>query len=232
MASYTEVSICEMALYRIGIAEQFTDVDGTIAGVTDSTVEQRVCARVYAQARDRVLQSHHWTFARKFVTLVLADDGTGEIWTDEWENAYTYPSDCLKIRRFVTDVGKGWYHTSGEFSDLRFGGSTHNEWPYVVRQHAGAKVILTDVETADADIEYTCQETDTTLYDDLFVSALAYLIAAEITVPLVGEGADAKRREMLTLYGWEMQQARSLSVNEERPHDEGDGDFVRARGWH
>jgi len=160
---------------------------------------------------------------------VLNDDGTGEVWTDEWEYAYTYPSDCLKVRRFVNDLSSGYYGYGHEPIG-RFGGTGAwtKAWRYVIRQHSAGTVILTDVEEDDADIEYTKLTTDVLLFPATFTEALGWLLAAEVAIPLSAstERSDHAR----VMYGRTIQQAIASNMNEDHPRDEGDGEFIRSRG--
>ena len=227
----TEIVVADMALSRIGISRQLTDVDGTLANSTDTGKELPVCVQWYERCRNKALETFPWTFARAYTTLVLNDDGDGEIWTDEWDNAYDYPADCLKIRRFVNDRGVwdyGLFGQAGGTFPVNFVGLP--EWRYEVKILSGSKVIMTDVAEADADIEYTQLITDATLYTEQFASALAWQLAAEIATPL---SVDLKRREdALRMYSLEMQAAAASMLNEEIPRDEDpDLDFINARGF-
>lgn len=225
----TETVIANEALMRIGISRQITSVGaGTLVLSTDTTTEKSVCEFWFPRCRDRLLQEFPWTFARKYATLVLSDDGTDEVWIDEWENAYVYPTDCLRIRRFVTGASSGYYGTGWGFdSDTRLG---LHEYAvrYVVRQHAGAKVIMTDVETTEAKLEYTAQVTDAGLLTEQFGSALAWLMATEIATPLSVN--DEIRQAAMQGYLFEIGMAQANSANEEEPRDEPDGVFLRSRG--
>lgn len=227
----TEVTVCNMALNRIGVSRELDgDVDGTLANCTDTSLEKELCDRWYARARNSVLEAHPWTFARKYVTLVLNDDGTGEIWTDEWANAYTYPSDCLKIRRFVNDVGagvEGGGYSHGHLGTRYFGSGAFGQWRYVVRVHDSTKVILTDVATGDADIEYTYEATDASMFTESFASCLAWKLGSEIGIAL--DANPARSTQALQMYLGELKAAAASMLNEELPHRDGDGEFLQAR---
>jgi hypothetical protein len=226
----SEIVICHMALRQLGSNETITDGgDGTIAGSTDTGKLKRLCEEFYAHCRDTLLSEMHPTFARKFATLVQADDGTGEIWADEWDYAYTYPADSLILRRFVNDVGVGVYgwgeaYDSGRWVAL---GQRDYAWRYVVRHHDGAKVILADVDSADADMEYTERVTDTTRFTAPFDEALYLELAAKLARPLnrsdrlVEIQRDAYRAKRM---------AMALMSNEEAPRDRDVSKYHAARG--
>lgn len=229
MGNLTEIIVANMALSRIGISRSITtDGTGLLVNATNASLELTACTFWFSRCRDRVLADFPWTFARKYTTLTLADDGTGEVWVDEWDNAYTYPSDCLHIRRFVTGAGAGTSHGADDVQYGPLSESLDTAWPYVVRQHAGVQVILTDVAEADAKIEYTARVTDQTLWTEQYGSVLAWLLAAEIAMPLSVSGD--RRDTALRYYDYELRLARANSANEERQHREPDGPFIRARG--
>ncbi len=229
----TETVISNEALMRLGISRQITTVGaGTLAESTDTTIEHQVATFWYPRCRDRVLQDYPWTFARKFLLLTEIDDGDGEVWEDEWDLAYTYPTDCLKIRRFVSGVSAGHFQTNttaGLFNRLD---GVEFAFRYVVRQIEVAtvptKVILTDVENADARLEYTAQVTDAGLFTEQFGSMLAWLMATEMSMPLSVSGD--QRQAALQGYFSELNAARASDSNEEHDHDEPSGPLVRSRG--
>lgn len=226
MTTLTEIVIANLALSRVGISRQIAAGDGTLSGSADTSIEKAQCLLWYEICRDRCLEEYPWPFARKFATLTLEDDGEGEAWEDEWDNAYVYPSDCLKARRFVQDQGIGFYRLDS--TEGVWPWSQMDPWRFVVRQHGGTAVILTDVAEDDADLEYTVRVTDPTEFSYSFASALAYLLASEIAVPLSVDTEKANR--LLALYQMEGAKAAAIAFNEEEPRDEGDGSFLRSRG--
>jgi hypothetical protein len=228
VAALTEVLICNMSLSRIGVSEQIVSAGGTIAGASTSSVAQEQCLLWYDRCRDRVLEAAPWTFARGFVLLVEADDGDGEIWEDTWDFAYTYPADCVTVRRFVDDVNRGYGYADYGYGYQDSTRGIDRSWRFVIRQHASAKVIMTDVTGTNANIEYTKRVTDVLLFTEEFASALAWNLAVEIAGPLSVSPA------LTTAAGLEYQRATLMAqasmLNEENPRPDGDEVFVRARG--
>lgn len=229
----SEIVLCNGALSRIGSGQQLTSSDGTLANCVETTqAAYKACSLWFETTRDRLLEMHPWPFARKYATLTLNDSGSGEAWEYEWDNAYTYPSDCLKIRRFVNDFGAVWgyagsaYYYGGPVPLVGWIGSP--QWRYVVRHHAGAKVILTDVATGDADLEYTFQNTDVTEWTQSFADTFMWALAAEIAGPL---SASPEKMGMAKAMAMEsFQSAAANASNEELPRDDGPGMFLTARG--
>lgn len=223
----TEVIIANQALYRLGSSNPLSGT--TLSGATGPAKELRVATFAYTRCRTRLLTDYPWTFARKYVTLALADDGTGEIWGDTWANAYTYPADCLQVRRFVQDEGAAWYDFD-RYSPYPEGMLASRPWAFEVKIHSSAKVILTDVAEADADIEYTYDVTDTALFTESFGSALSWLMAMEMAGPL---SADPKRIEMAyDMARREAMMGAAKVRNEEHRRDPEatGGPFIESRG--
>lgn len=224
----TEVVIANMALALIGTGRPLTDVDGTIANSTDNTAEKRQAALWYERSRNAVLEAFPWPFARGYATLVLNDDGEDDIWGNEWDYAYDYPADCLRIRRFVNDLSAGLAGFDYPLAGRDNQNTGDSRYHYVVRLHDGDKVILTNVPEDDAQIEYTRLITDVELYTEQFALALAWLLGSRLASTL--ENADRAASAMQN-YEYEIRRAWAASRNEEAPRDPPDGEFVLSR-WH
>jgi hypothetical protein len=152
----TVITICNMALARIGVSSY-------ISSLTEASNEARNCALFYEPMRDFVLRDHPWNFAKKRVRL--ADAGTPP---PEWGFKYAYPSDCIKVRHIVSP---GFINPR---NDQRV--------QYEVAHENGQRVIYSNQDQAE--LVYTMRVTDPTIYDPMFTSALAYLLASEIAMPL------------------------------------------------
>ena len=224
----TEVTIANMALSRLGRGTLLTgDVDGTLANCTDTSYAKDLLDLWYARKRDALLEMYPWTFARKYTTLTLNDAGSGEVWEDEWDNAYTYPSDAARSVRFVQDVGVGYGYGGYGYGHAVESRYRPMPWPFVVAIHDGAKRILTDVPEADAKVEYTALVTTASDFTEEFASGLAWLLAAEVGRPLsVDERRVGAAEEMarLVLIG-----AAASNRNETELRPESDGGFLQVR---
>jgi len=227
MVALSEVHLTNMALGRIGISRALSgDVDGTLANCTDTSLEKTVAERLYEDCRLRFLTEFPWQFARVYALLAEASDGTGEIWDDEWDLSYTYPTDGLMMRRFLNDVGQGY----------NYYGATEYVWPYRSREYAfvirddgtGNKVILTDVANADANMEYTQDFTDLTRFPRPAFAGLSWLLAHEIAMPL--GATNDKARAAYEMYVGIGHQAMAFSNNEEMPRPDADESFLSHRG--
>ena len=83
----SEVSVCNKALRYLGAPE--------IVALDQPSREADLCARYYAEARDELLECHHWNFATRYTSLapLAAVPPFGFAW------AYRLPGDCLRVRR-------------------------------------------------------------------------------------------------------------------------------------
>lgn len=152
----TVVSICNMALARIGVSS-------FISNLNEASNEARVLNLFYEQMRDFALRDNDWNFARRRV--VLANAGTPPT---NWAFKYTYPSDCIYARKILMAGMRN------PRNDQRI--------PFEIASEGSQRVIYTD--QAQAELVYTARITDPTLYDPMFESALAFLLAAEVAMPL------------------------------------------------
>lgn len=180
----TVVSICNMALARIGVSS-------FISNLNEASNEARVLNLFYEQMRDFALRDHHWNFATRRV--VLANAGTPPT---NWAFKYTYPSDCLKAR-FIVHQG-----IRTPRNDQRIA--------FEIGSEGSQRVIYTD--QPQAELVYTARITDPTLFDPIFESALSYLIASEVAMPLTVKESVAKQAR--DAYERVKSQAAAHSTNE------------------
>ena len=87
MASVVE--ICNRALSYIGNSR-------SINSLTEASKEAGECSLHFEACRDAVLSDFDWNFATKRVAL--ADTSNPP---PDWEYAYQYPSDCLRITEIM-----------------------------------------------------------------------------------------------------------------------------------
>ena len=227
--SGTQIDLCNLALNLCGSNVPVTDGgDGLIANTPDQTVEAMTAKAWYPISVGALLEAHPWSFAAKIATLVLASDGTGEVWADTYDNAFVYPADCKRLRGFIKDP----QHVTGTYAghqDLTYqvSGLKPSPWTYEVKTHGGQKVIFTDVSEDNADMEYTKLTLDPAEFSDRFAEALAYKMAASMSVPLAV--SDGKSNRALAVYEMCLRQAKADNANEQRPRNQRDGSYVTRR---
>lgn len=132
-----------------------------IMALDDDSPEARQCKLAYGATRDEVLRGHRWNFATRRANLSRLADAP----LFGWAAQYALPSDCLRV--------------------LQLNGYEAYERPDL--WEVEERVLLTDEETAR--VKYLARVTDATLFDALFVKALACKLAAEIAKALTGSGS-------------------------------------------
>lgn len=166
-------------IYNMAVME--TGHSTAISGPAENTNAANLCRTFYPVCRDMVLEAADWNFATKRVTLSLLP-GT----QSNWAYAYAYPADGLNIQALVLP---GMRKPSKE-----------NMVPFEVAHMDGARVILTDMDHAEA--IYTVRIENPNLFTSLFTTALAYLLASRVAIPLTGKAdmaAQARQGYLLTL---------------------------------
>ena len=160
------VAICNMAIGRIG-QSNFIDA------LSEASLQANVCNIFYETCRDMALVDGHWNFATGRV--VLADLGTPPT---NWLYRYGLPTDCLSARYLVVP---------GLRTPL-----VKDRIPFDVAEENDARVLYTDQE--EAELVYIKRQENPNLFSPQFNSALAWLLASNIAMPLSAAPALGKRR--------------------------------------
>jgi hypothetical protein len=138
------VDICNRALQKLGSA--------SITSLTDGSPEATACNLAYEPCKLALLEQHEWGFSIK--RDALSADSPAPTWGRE--NAFSFPSDCLRLA-----------HQYPEDND------------YLIDTIIEGRKILTN-ESAPLYIRYVYNVTDTNEMTPLFREALATLIAFEL----------------------------------------------------
>lgn len=202
------VDIANMALSRIGNSQRISSMD-------EPSLQAEQCSLFYEQSRDFVLRDYPWGFARAFASLAQV-----EVNPDlGFEYAYAQPQDCLKIRRIVGQANMHAYF-QGCLEMPRF-----PEIPYQVVHGQNQPLIVTSVSPAT--LEYTMRVTAPETFDPIFVSALAWKLAAEIAPGIAKDPSAAQVAEG----GYQVQiaQAAAAMMNERQPMQRPESSFILGR---
>lgn len=192
------VDIYNMAVMEAGHSQAITDPN-------ESTNAANLCRTFYPSCRDMVLEAVDWNFATKRVVLSLLTNTQ-----TNWEYAYAYPADAVRVRALVLE-GK---RAPGQAAV-----------PFEVAQMDGQRVILTDLP--EAEMIYTARVENPNLFSPTFTTALTYLLASRVAVPLTGKpdmAAQARQGYLLTLAS-----AAAHSLNEVQRDQMPDDEFTEAR---
>lgn len=191
----SEVDICDLALSHLG-----DEAGVTAISPPDGSVQAGHCARFYPIARGLLLEMHPWTFATKRVALAEVTNPS----PDDWAYAYTLPSTCIRPlsallpgqpeRVFGTDTDAGSH-------------------PYIVEAaQDGTMVLYTNIETAV--LRYIDSVTNTARFTPGFVVALARLLAAYLSGPIIkGETGIKVGQAQMQIFATEYARAAAANAN-------------------
>ena len=186
MAS-SQIAISNQALAHIGVTT-------SIASLTESSKEARICALFFEPVRDTLLEAFDWGFARKRVALALS---TAEV--TNWEFAYAYPSDCVAARRLALAGQRN------PRADQRL--------PFELASDGAVRLLLADQE--DAELVYTARITDANLFSPGFVELMGYALAAKIAMPMAVSTSIANMARQAAADAFNAAVARDLNQGQE-----------------
>ena len=164
-----------------------------IESMDEASEAARACNQYYDFVRRNVLRKYPWTFATRRVTLAQID-----VTPPDYKFAYRYPSDALALRKM--------------YNQNYCGLPEKNQ--YKILSDTEGKTIYTDIEAAN--IEYTADIDDVSLFDDEFIEALGWKLAAEIAFMLTGHLEIAQNVQAYNAYFTE---AAADNAQEENVHD-------------
>lgn len=160
------VAICNIALTRAGCT--------TISSLDEATNEARQCKLEYESIRDQVLRAYPWSSATKIVALALTNEKI-----PGWQYAYSYPADCLLMRK-VYSAEHAYIYSSG--SDHLCLHDIDNKRKVIMT--SSGRVVLSNIDSAYA--EYTFRNTNTESYDPELINSIAWALSYAISVSLTG----------------------------------------------
>lgn len=153
------VSICNLALLRIGVKSFIEDLE-------DDSTEAEACKAAYELLRDAALAAAPWPFAtrRRALGQLAGVTRTG------WSYVYTVPDDYLRALFLVPATGRN------PRADER------TPFELEANDAGDGLVLLTDDSAAE--LAYTARITAVERYSPQFVDALAWLLASELVLGL------------------------------------------------
>jgi hypothetical protein len=174
----SDVQICNLALLRMGEKQQVGDLG-------DNSTPAKACSVLYPMTRDTLLAKTDWHWARKHSVLgLLAYARSG------WQFAYGLPTDLVKCCYVSNGVRPGgsiggasmtlFSNVAGSYASNYFSAPAV---PFDVELgDSGKRILVTDQE--DAELVYTSSATDPGSMPQLFVDALAWQLAVELSLAL------------------------------------------------
>jgi|ERR1700679_3779645 len=221
---------------QVQIANMALDVIGTrssIQSLTEGSNEANAIGRHWDNAVDAMLRACHWNFARKQVPLTLLQDGTqGGAVPAPWLYEYAYPSDCVLMRQIMPMIQTQEIQPSIGASSAAGVVAYGNAVRFVAGTDLDingnpVEVLLTNQPQAIG--VYTFRNTNTAMWDSLFVQGFAAYLGARVCMTLTGD----KNTQRMALQ--EAQQyaidAQRVNGNEGLTVIDSTPDWMRVRGY-
>jgi hypothetical protein len=197
----SKIDIYNMALGFVGTR--------MIASPNESTPEAIQCDLYWDRARRTALRDYPYSFARKRVRL--AEKALPDVYIGQWRRCYGLPDQVLKVH----DVHDGQY-----------GAVSRNSWR--IENTGYELVILTRQDMAVADCTFDVE--DTSLWDELFVMAMARKLACLIAIPLL-KNNPSKLEELEQLYQMAVPKAEGHDASEREEVSRPDSWLTARRSW-
>lgn len=214
----TQVQICNLALSRIGTDIGIADFD------TEQSKEASACRLHYDPALEFVLEAMEWNFATRRVTLAeLEEDPPAD-----WDYAYQYPTDCVKLRRIISSEGErriGRVVAGSDVLSPVLLNESRIPFQIELNEDGDSRRILCD--EPDAVAVYTARVEDPSFYPGTFVKALSLYLAHELCMPMRVD--DRRRQAIMQEYLLMVSVAGANSLNEQRTDLPPLPESVRAR---
>jgi hypothetical protein len=158
----------------------------SIQSIDEQSNEAVYCRKLYDRTRRTVLRSHPWRFALKLQTLAQ------EVTTPPgYTYSYALPSDLLYVVEVVSA-------SSGYQAMAKFERNGQSLW----------------ADEPSAQLRYVKNVEDPNEFDDLFVDAFGWRMAAELATPVAGK--PELMADMMRMFQITLNQARAASGGEAR----------------
>lgn len=199
----SEVDICNLALVSLGEDQPIASINPP-----EASINAKYCATFYPIARDSVLSAHAWSFATRRVELSQIENTH-----PFYQYAYAYPSNCL----LALSVGQST--ELDNFEDNIF---------QIESIASGELVVLTNIEGAF--LKYIHRVTDTAKFSVDCVTAISYLLASYLAMPITRKAGIEDR--MLSKYNLFLGKATMLDTKAQRTgvYKNHEASWLQARG--
>ena len=173
------IALCNNALDLLG-AERITVLD-----ITDQN--HIYCTGQFDQSRDEILENHKWNWAKK---RAYALETTSPLFG--YDNAFTYPTDCLKVWMIDQDPSAKFEVEGGLI--LTDEGDTPQAWAtataYKVGEYVSTTPVVWATGTAYIDGQYV---TSGTLIYEILTDHTSGVLATDITnSKIISKGTGSK----------------------------------------
>jgi hypothetical protein len=182
----TITDICNAAISHVGTRSKISAID-------EGSAEANACLTHFAMVRDSTLRVFDWNFARLTALLAQLQNPPAR-----WAYKSALPVDCLRLRR-LNDV------------PLLVLPETFHEVASD-RDSTGAYINVILANASPLSAIYTAQVTDPLRWDQGFVDAVVYGLAARICFELTGK--DDRARALTQMWQLSLREAVAASANE------------------
>jgi len=182
--------------------------DIAIQAEDEASPEAQLISKLWAPARDALLEGYDWSFTTKYRALAETSEDAPTLWT----YSYAYPSDCARLRCIVPPS-----RTEDDQIPYECGvvGDDENQ----------KRAIFTD--QVDAEACYNARVDNVNLWSANFRYALSWYLAADIAMGKTGDPRFSG--SALQLYDRSRAEAQTLSAREEQQDPQREADTIRAR---
>jgi hypothetical protein len=172
--AWTRTDIGNLALRRLGISVTMTDVD------TDTSTQAKAVRAVLDLAIQSLISEYHWPMAERMEELGLVGGTASDPYNDDWTFAYRYSTTWMKFLRVVDEAGGDRNPTQS------------STIPYKIISDSSGRLILTDLEDAEAEVIVLPEEG---FFPAKFVEALSIKTAMLAGPSLEGDTRGARDLE-------------------------------------
>ena len=215
----SEIDICNMALSNIRA--------GSINSLTEPSLQAQQCKLKYPFIRDMLLTDVTWSFNKGLTTLAVLSS----VDIFNWIYAYQYPSDCLHVIRLILNFEE-FSNSDGALRSRRiediYSPDLNRQVKFEVMNEDDNKIIVANEK--ELRMTYRKKVTDPNLFDNIFIQAFSWLLAADLAVAIVGaETGRQLRSDALTMYKSYLAEAVAKNLNEQYSEPV-TSEFITVRG--
>jgi hypothetical protein len=196
--------LCNAAISHVGTRSKISSID-------EGSPEASACQTHFPFVRDATLRAYDWNFARLTVSLAQVTCSV-----KRWQYEFVLPSDLLRLRRLndvpVSQGPQAWFEVA---ADKDSNGNSIN-------------VVLCNNPTISA--IYTARVLDPSRWDQGFIDAVTYGLAARICYEITGKSD--RTRELAQMWQSWLSQAAAEMLNENPdPMPSYTPEMLQARGY-
>lgn len=177
----------------------------TITSIDEASEPARRAKIAWDFCRKSVLRDYDWPFARKIISLTELSNDT----VINYQYVYALPSDYLQSRKVFNQstVNVGWTTDTTTYN------ATNEPQTFIIlHSNLGSYKILA-ANISDAYLHYTSNVIDTAMFDDSFILALSYNLAAVLAPTMTAD--NQKVNQMMQLYAMALSNAKTNSQSEQ-----------------